>query len=106
MDTRSRIRRMVPWMIKVILIYAKLILLLIFLIKVPTLIDIQHFVRSTFGIYLLFVVVYEPIAIILFSLCFSKLGARSKVTRVVGIVLFGNFHPNIINGLLYAVNNE
>ena len=91
---------------KLAFLYAKLAIILWFMRKLPYAVDVQHFARSVFGIYLLYALVYEPIVILVFSLMFSKLGGRNWGTRIFGACMFGNFHPNLINGLIYAVNND
>ena len=66
--------------VKTILLFVKLAIALIFLKKLGGPVDVQHFTRSVFGIYLLYVLIYEPIVLAIFTCLFIYVGARSKWT--------------------------
>ena len=90
---------------KIAFLYAKMGVTLWYLTKLESLVDVQHFTRSVFGILIFYAFIYEPIAIAIYSAFFSGLGGNNMCTKITGMILIGNFHPNIVRSVIWALNN-
>lgn len=83
----------------------KIALILYFLWEAPSQRTVEVFVRSVFSINFFHALIYEPLALIIFSIIFSAAGPNSKCTRFAGAVLLGNCHRNLIYSVVYDLNN-
>lgn len=84
-----------------------MIVTLLFIYKLPSDIDVHHFVRSLYGVLALYEIFYEPIGFLIFA--FIIRNAKDPMSlgcRIGATLLFGNPHPNMILGVLYSLNNK
>jgi hypothetical protein len=51
------------------------------------------------------IIVVEPLFIFMFALFFKCTGGDGCCVRVAALMLIGNGHRNVINGILYELNH-
>jgi len=66
---------------------------------------IYYWLETFGGAFGAIVLIIDPILIFLFA-CFFKCAGPSRCSAVAGAILLGNCHKNLINGLLYELNNN